>query len=89
MNAGPGLFVLVIAVPLVVGGWAVVDAVREPRWAWDAAGRSKRAWVALLVAGTTIGFFMCAGFGTALAYTGVVKPKLREVREKGPWPPPQ
>ncbi len=53
-----------VALPL----WGVVDAARLPKRAWEAAGRSKRFWIALQVLTLYLG---------AVAYLAGVRKDVR------------
>ena len=42
---------LVLAIPLVLTMWALLDAARRPEWAWALAGRRRVVWLAAILFG--------------------------------------
>jgi hypothetical protein len=63
---------LVAAVLVALPVWALVDAITRPRRYWEAAGRSKGAWIAALAVTTPFGI----GFFVAAAYLAWVRPPI-------------
>ena len=42
---------VVLATPLVLTLWALLDAARRPEWAWALAGRRRVVWLAAILFG--------------------------------------
>ena len=42
---------VVLATPLVLSVWALLDAARRPEWAWALAGRRRVVWLAAILFG--------------------------------------
>jgi hypothetical protein len=42
---------IVLAVPLMLTVWALLDAARRPEWAWALAGRRRVVWLAAILFG--------------------------------------
>lgn len=83
--AGFSVFFLLIMViglgGLVLGIWAMVDALGKPDWVWQQSGESKTTYIVLFV----VGFFACQLIGliAAIVYFNSVRPKLRSVEAGG------
>lgn len=41
----------IVAVPLGVSLWALLDAARRPQWAWSLAERNQALWMAMILLG--------------------------------------
>lgn len=50
--AGTLLSIAVLAVPLGLSLWALLDAARRPQWAWALAGRRQVLWLIAVLCGT-------------------------------------
>jgi hypothetical protein len=76
MNLGaPELLVLLmLALPLIVNVWALIDAASTPRSRWEAADQNQLLWVILLVVGL---FFCWLGVVLSIVYFATIRPKLR------------
>lgn len=66
----------VVAVLVVIGAWATVDAARRPREAWQAVGARKWLWVA----GMAVGTYFLVGLIFVLLYVGGVRKDLQAVQ---------
>lgn len=64
------VFTIFFAVPI----WGIVDAIRRPPEAWEAAGQSKSLWIAIQ--------FFAWIFGS-LIYALAVRPRLKQVSAVG------
>lgn len=66
--------VLILALPLMLTVWALLDAARRPEWAWALARRRRVAWMAgiLFAALTVIG-----GIVVSLWYLVRVRAEVR------------
>jgi len=42
---------IVLATPLMLTLWALLDAARRPEWAWALAGRRRVVWLAAILFG--------------------------------------
>jgi hypothetical protein len=42
---------VVLATPLMLTLWALLDAARRPEWAWALAGRRRVVWLAAILFG--------------------------------------
>ncbi len=61
----------VAAFPLVLSGWALLDAARRPEWAWALAGRRQAVWMAAIMFGvlTVIGgVLLCTWYLTRVRH---------------------
>ena len=72
-----GFAVLIAAI--VIGIWAIVDAIRRPREAFSAAGSSKAFWVTLLLVFEVLAFFVTAILGAVYLFR--VRPRVRAMME--------
>jgi hypothetical protein len=63
--------VLVCSVPLVLTGWALLDAARRPEWAWALAGRRRVVWMAAILFGAMT---LLVGLVVASVYLLRVRP---------------
>lgn len=74
--AGAIGWIAVVTAPLVVSGWAVLDAARRPRWAWAFAGRPQVAWMtAIMLTALVPG----VGVAVAVLYLVRVRPRLAAI----------
>jgi len=60
---GAVLTTAIFCIPLVISGWAFLDAARRPSWAWALASRNQAAWMAAVAVGvvTVIGGLIISG----------------------------
>jgi hypothetical protein len=65
--------VLVCSVPLVLTGWALLDAARRPEWAWALAGRRRVVWMAAILFGAMT---LLVGLVVASVYLVRVRPEV-------------
>ena len=76
-NVGLGLLALLT---LFVDLWAIVAAVRRPRWAFESANKSKGLWLTLII----LGIFVCnVGFLVSLWYLFMIDPQVRRMERFG------
>ncbi len=68
----------VVAVLVLIGLWATIDAVRRPREAWEAVGARKWLWVV----GMFVGTYFLIGLIFVLLYIGGVRKDLQEVQAR-------
>jgi hypothetical protein len=73
---------LVGLVLFVLWLWALVDVLRRPAYAFEAAGVSRGLWVTLLLVSLLCGL---AGF-VGLVYVFFVRPRLRNQQQLGRGP---
>jgi hypothetical protein len=73
LNAGG---YVVVAILVVVGLVASVDAARRPQEAWHAVGARKWLWVV----GMLVGTYFLAGLILVLIYLGGIRKDLQEVQ---------
>jgi hypothetical protein len=64
---------LVLAIPLMLTVWALLDAARRPEWAWALAGRRRVVWMALILFGAMT---VLVGVAVALLYLVRVRPEI-------------
>jgi hypothetical protein len=65
--------VAVFSVPLVLTGWALLDAARRPEWVWALAGRRRVVWLAAILFG---GLSVVVGLVVSTVYLVRVRPAL-------------
>jgi len=65
--------VLVCSVPLLLTGWALLDAARRPEWAWALAGRRRVVWMAAILFGAMT---LLVGLVVASVYLVRVRPEV-------------
>jgi hypothetical protein len=65
--------VLVCSVPLLLTGWALLDAARRPEWAWALAGRRRVVWMAAILFGAMT---LLVGLVVASIYLLRVRPEV-------------
>lgn len=65
-----------VAVLVIVGVWAAVDAARRPQSAWQAVGARKWLWVI----GMLVGTYFVVGLIFVLLYVGGVRKDLKAVQ---------
>jgi hypothetical protein len=76
--AGALVGVLVLAAPLVLTVWALLDAARRPEWAWALAGRRRVVWMAaILFAAMTV----VASVVVSTVYLLRVRPQVAAAEE--------
>jgi hypothetical protein len=73
LNAGG---YVVVAILVVVGLLASLDAARRPQEAWHAVGARKWLWVV----GMLVGTYFLAGLILVLIYLGGIRKDLQEVQ---------
>lgn len=73
-GAGSGQLWLSLLATVLMGltVWGIVDALGRPGRHWERVGRSRRAWVAMMLLGLPVG----VGFAVALGYFVRVRPAL-------------
>ncbi|MGA2837118.1 MAG: DUF2516 family protein [Acidimicrobiales bacterium] len=74
-SSGVSWIFLVLIVCAGLALWALVDVIRRPKEAFQAAGKSKTLWIVLLVGG-----FLFVGLiegVVATIYLATVRPKVR------------
>ena len=64
---------LVCSVPLLLTGWALLDAARRPEWAWALAGRRRVVWMAAILFGAMT---LLVGLVVASVYLVRVRPEV-------------
>ena len=74
----PGFLILSLAA-LVISIWALVDVLRRPDWAFQAARQNKTLWVVLNI----VGLFVC-GLVIGLIYLLAIRPKVAAAQGGGP-----
>jgi hypothetical protein len=73
------LLFLVFVAAIVIGVWAIVDAIRTPREAFSAAGSSKALWLTLLLVFAVLAFFVTAVLG--VVYFLRIRPRVRAMMD--------
>ena len=68
----------VVAVLVLIGLWASIDAIRRPREAWEAVGARKWLWVF----GMLVGTYFLIGLIFVLLYIGGVRKDLQEFQAR-------
>lgn len=71
--------VLLLAAPLAISVWALLDAARRPRWVWAFTGRSQVVWMSIIMFGILT---IIIGIIVSLIYLVKIRPQLAAV-EKG------
>ena len=66
----------VVAVLVLIGLWATIDAARRPQEAWQAVGARKWLWVV----GMLVGTYFLIGLIFVLLYVGGVRKDLQAVQ---------
>jgi hypothetical protein len=69
---------LVLAIPLVLTMWALLDAARRPEWAWALAGRRRVVWLAAILFGAMT---VLVGLVVATVYLVRVRPDVAAAEE--------
>lgn len=69
------VYALFVALLPITG---LISAVRQPRWRWDTAGKSKELWVVLQAVAIVLPF---GGGVLGLCYWFLVKPNLKRARQ--------
>jgi hypothetical protein len=69
---------VVVAVLVIVGAWAAIDAALRPREAWETVGARKWLWVV----GMLIGTYFVVGLIFVLLYVGGVRKDLQEAQAR-------
>jgi hypothetical protein len=69
---------VVLAIPLTLTVWALLDAARRPEWAWALAGRRRVVWMALILFGAMT---VLVGLAVAIAYLVRVRPAIAAAEE--------
>jgi Protein of unknown function (DUF2516) len=69
---------LVLAIPLMLTVWALLDAARRPEWAWALAGRRRVVWMALILFGAMT---VLVGVVVATVYLVRVRPAVAAAEE--------
>jgi uncharacterized protein DUF2516 len=69
---------LVLAIPLMLTVWALLDAARRPEWAWALAGRRRVVWMALILFGAMT---VLIGVVVASVYLVRVRPAVAAAEE--------
>jgi hypothetical protein len=69
---------VVVAVLVVIGAWAAIDAALRPRAAWQAVGARKWLWVV----GMLVGTYFVVGLIFVLLYVGGVRKDLQEAQAR-------
>jgi len=72
------LFLILVAA-IVIGVWAIVDAIRTPREAFSAAGSSKALWLTLFLVFAVLAFFVKAVL--AIVYFLRIRPRVRAMMD--------
>jgi hypothetical protein len=69
---------VVLAIPLTLTVWALLDAARRPEWAWALAGRRRVVWMALILFGAMT---VLVGLAVAAVYLVRVRPEIAAAEE--------
>jgi hypothetical protein len=67
---------VVLAVPLALTAWALLDAARRPEWVWALAGRRRVVWLAAILFGV---FVTVVGLVVSTVYLVRIRPELAAV----------
>jgi len=68
----------VVALPLALSMWALLDAARRPGWAWALAGRNQAGWIAAIL----LGFLtVCAGVVVSTWYLWRIRPVIARAED--------
>jgi hypothetical protein len=70
--------VVLLAIPLALTVWALLDAARRPEWAWALAGRRRVVWMALILFGAMT---VLVGLAVATVYLVRVRPAVAAAEE--------
>lgn len=62
-----------LAIPLALTMWALLDAARRPEWAWALAGRRRVVWLAAILFGAMT---VLVGLVVATVYLVRVRPEV-------------
>ncbi len=65
-----------LAMPLALSMWALLDIARRPRWVWALAERAQVHWMGAVMVGV---LFVPLGLVVSLVYLTTVRPRLRAV----------
>ena len=77
---GPDFLIVILGLAaLGISIWAVVDVLRRPEWAFQAANQTKTLWVVL----TIVGIFVCSPV-IGLVYLIGFRPKVAAAQGGGP-----
>ncbi len=74
---------VVLAIPLSLTVWALLDAARRPEWAWALARRRRVVWLAAIAFGAMT---VLVGLAVATVYLMRVRPAVAAA-EEGRVPP--
>jgi hypothetical protein len=69
---------VVLAIPLSLTVWALLDAARRPEWAWALAGRRRVVWMAAIAFGAMT---VLVGLAVATVYLVRVRPAVAAAEE--------
>jgi hypothetical protein len=75
---GAAATLVVLAIPLTLTVWALLDAARRPEWAWALAGRRRVVWMALILFGAMT---VLVGLAVATMYLVRVRPAIAAAEE--------
>jgi hypothetical protein len=75
---GAAATVVLLAIPLTLTVWALLDAARRPEWAWALAGRRRVVWMALILFGAMT---VLVGLAVATVYLVRVRPAVAAAEE--------
>ncbi len=79
---GPVELALLVVVPLVLGLWALYDALPRPLEEWAAAGQNRTLWLTLLVLSLP-GSCLTIGAVLPILYVAIPRPALNRARADG------
>jgi hypothetical protein len=82
--AGAVAATLLAGVPLLLSGWALLDAARQPEWAWALAGRRRVVWMAAILFGILT---LAVGLVVSPLYLVRIRPEIAAAaqgRVRGP-----
>lgn len=67
---------LVLATPLALSLWALLDAARRPAWVWALAERRQVVWIAAILIGVLV---LPVGLALSIVYLSRIRPHLAAV----------
>ena len=70
--------IVVLALPLALSVYALLDAARRPGWVWALAGRMQAGWIAAILFGTIA---VPLGLAVSTVYLVRIRPELVAAEE--------
>lgn len=73
-----GLWVILLAIPLALSVWALLDAAHRPEWVWALVGRRRPLWMGVILFGV---LSVVPGLVIATTYLTRIRPVLARAEQ--------